>query len=430
MSKQEVRSFSREFKLRAVQRMEAGENVSALARELSVKRVMLYRWRDARRLGGVEALRLKGRQGRSAGDGGGAGRGRQGQQPGRGPLADRPAAAQGRPAAAGPGFFQASLAAFRGVTPAERSAWRDGVFAKIQAMTRPQGEARQIERLCAVAGVARASYYRHWAASAPKAEESELRDLVQRLALAHRFYGYRRITELVRREGWWANRKRVARIMREDNLLCLRRPVFKPATTDARHAWFVWPNLARHLAPMDVNQLWVADITYVRLSEAFVFLAVILDAFSRKVVGWAMADHLKASLAIEALQMALASRTVVAGSLVHHSDRGVQYACGDYVARLEAAGVLPSMSRAGCPYDNAMAESFMKTLKAEEVDGRLYRDLDHASAEIGKFIDTIYNRQRLHSALDYLSPEEFETNPPKLWTAIPRSTATTTTVTI
>jgi len=294
-------------------------------------------------------------------------------------------------------------------------------------MTHPQGEG-SVAQLIHLTGVSRASYYRSWAASAPKGEETELRDLVQRLALAHRFYGYRRITELVRREGWPANRKRVARIMREDNLLRLRKPIFKPATTDSRHSWVVWPNLARHLVPRATNQLWVADITYVRLSEAFVFLAVILDAFSRKVVGWAMADHLKASLALDALQMALASRPLVAGRLVHHSDRGIQYACGDYIARLEAAGVQPSMSRPGCPYDNAMAESFMKTLKTEEVDGRLYRDLDHATAEIGRFIQIIYNRQRLHSALDYLSPEEFETSQLKLWTAIPRPTATTTTV--
>jgi transposase InsO family protein len=236
---------------------------------------------------------------------------------------------------------------------------------------------------------------------------------------------------LARRAGWPANRKRIARIMREDNLLAVRRRAFRPATTMSDHAWRVWPNLARRLTPMATDQLWVADITYVRLGEAFIYLAVILDAFSRKVVGWAMEDHLEASLALGALQMALDRRQVVRGALVHHSDRGVQYACGDYIGRLEAAGVLPSMSRAGCPYDNAMAESFMKTLKAEEVDGRLYRDLAHARAEIGQFIEAVYNRQRLHSALDYLSPEEFETQQDlstTLWTAIPRPTATTTTV--
>jgi transposase InsO family protein len=298
-------------------------------------------------------------------------------------------------------------------------------------MTRPQGEGGSVAALCAAAGVSRASYYRHWAASAPRAEETELRDLVQRLALGQRFYGYRRITELVRREGWHANRKRIARIMSEDNLLAVRRRPFRPATTDARHDWRLWPNLARRLQPTTTNQLWVADITYVRLAEAFVYLAVILDAFSRKVVGWAMADHLRASLALEALQMALDRRDVVPGSLVHHSDRSVQYACGDYIARLQAAGIQPSMSRAGCPYDNAMAESFMRTLKAEEVDAAAYRDLADATHRIGQFIETIYNRQRLHSALDYLSPQEFEAQTDlstTLWTAIPRPTATTTTV--
>jgi putative transposase len=174
---------------------------------------------------------------------------------------------------------------------------------------------------------------------------------------------------------------------------------------------------------MATNQLWVADITYVRLGEAFVYLAVILDAFSRKVVGWAMEDHLRASLALEALEMALADREIIPGGLVHHTDRGVQYACGDYIARLEAAAILPSMSRAGCPYDNAMAESFMKTLKHEEVDASAYRDLAHARAAIGQFIEEVYNRQRLHSALDYLSPVEFEFNQP--WAAAQQPKALT-----
>ena len=159
---------------------------------------------------------------------------------------------------------------------------------------------------------------------------------------------------------------------------------------------------------MAANQLWVADITYVRLGEAFVYLAVILDAFSRKVVGWAMADHLRASWRWRRWRWRWRPRRSIRGGLVHHSDRGVQYACGDYIARLEGAGIQPSMSRAGCPYDNAMAESFMKTLKTEEVDASRYRDLADAKAAIGEFIEDVYNRQRLHSALDYLSPEEFE----------------------
>ncbi|MFQ5439794.1 MAG: IS3 family transposase [Paracoccaceae bacterium] len=282
-------------------------------------------------------------------------------------------------------------------------------------MTRRQGggpgAAPAVERMCGLAGVSRGAYYRGWGERAPGREETALRDAIQRLALAHRWYGYRRITALLRREGWVVNHKRVARLMREDNLLCLRKPAFAPPTTNSRHDWRVWPNLAYRLLPMAVNQLWVADITYVRLAEAFVYLAVILDAFSRKVIGWALADHLRASLALAALQMALDGREVIPGGLVHHSDRGVQYACGDYIARLQAAGIQPSMSRPGCPYDNAMAESFMKTLKTEEVDAGDYRDLEAARSAIGSFIETVYNRQRLHSALDYRSPEEFEARP-------------------
>lgn len=285
-------------------------------------------------------------------------------------------------------------------------------------MTHPQGQgsAAGIEQLCALAGVSRAAYYRHWGEHAPLAQETALRDAVQRLAIAHRHYGYRRITALLKREGWIVNRKRAARILKEDNLLCLRKPLFRPPTTDSRHSWRVWPNLARHLKPLAIDQLWVADITYVRLGEAFVYLAVILDAFSRKVVGWAMADHLRAELALAALEMALVTRRPAPGGLVHHSDRGVQYACGDYIERLEVAGVQPSMSRPGCPYDNAMAESFMKTLKQEEVDAADYRDLVHATAAIGDFIEAVYNAERLHSALDYLSPAEFEAKP-KSWAA-------------
>ncbi len=262
--------------------------------------------------------------------------------------------------------------------------------------------------MCALAGESRAGYYRHWRASRPRQEEMALRDAIQRLALTHRHYGYRRIGALLRREGWCVNHKRVLRLMRKDNLLCLRHKAFVPATTDSLHSYKIYPNLARRLETTATNQLWVADITYVRLAEAFVYLAVVLDAHSRRVVGWALADHLKASLALAALDMALAAREVAPGALVHHSDRGVQYACGDYIARLDARSILVSMSRIACPYDNAMAESFMKTLKTEEVEGRPYRDLAHARSDIGAFIEEVYNKHRLHSALAYRSPLEFE----------------------
>jgi putative transposase len=275
-------------------------------------------------------------------------------------------------------------------------------------MVSPRGDLG-IERMCRLAGLSRASYYRHWQASAPRQEETGLRDAMQRLALANRYYGYRRIGVELRRAGWNVNHKRVLRLMREDNLLCLPKRPFVPATTDSRHGWHVVPNRAAGMILCGLDQLWVADITFVRLAEDFAYLAVVLDAFSRKVIGWALATHLRAELTLEALKMAIAARRPASGSLIHHSDRGVQYACRDYCALLTAHGIQPSMSRLGNPYDNAKAESFMKTLKKEEVCGLTYRDAEEARTRIGHFIQTVYNQQRLHSALDYLSPNAFET---------------------
>jgi transposase InsO family protein len=269
-------------------------------------------------------------------------------------------------------------------------------------------EDANVQRLCRLGGVSRAGYYRAFEANAPARADADVRDHIQRLSLEHRHYGYRRIAAQLRREGQIVNAKRVLRLMREDNLLCLRANPFVPRTTDSRHGFAIVPNLTRGLKPTGLDQIWVADITYVRLGEAFVYLAVVLDAFSRKVIGWALEDHLEARLAMQALDVALLARDPAAHSLIHHSDRGVQYACGDYTERLAARDIAISMSRLANPYDNAKAESFMKTLKAEEVNGNAYATLDHARREIGAFIETVYNAQRLHSALGYKPPVEFE----------------------
>jgi putative transposase len=271
----------------------------------------------------------------------------------------------------------------------------------------PQGELG-ILRMCSLAGLSRASYYRNWRASAPREEETGVRDAGQRIALRNRFYGYRRITAELKRQGLIVNRKRVLRLMRKDNLLCLRKRPFVPVTTQSNHGWRVVPNLARRMELTGTDQLWVADITYVRMREEFAYLAIILDAFSRRVIGWALETHMLASLVIAALEMAIDARRPQPGTLVHHSDRGLQYACSDYTDILNAHGIRTSMSRVANPYDNAKAESFMKTLKHEEVDASLYRDADHARRNIGSFLEEVYNRQRLHSALDYRSPVEFE----------------------
>ena len=254
--------------------------------------------------------------------------------------------------------------------------------------------------------MSRAGYYRRLDERAPAEHDMELRDRIQRIALEHRSYGYRRVTAELRRQGLVVNHKKVLRIRRADDLLAARKRRWV-ATTDSHPCGAGYPNLLPHLKLDNVDQLWQADITYIRLRESFVYLAVVLDAFSRRVVGWRLGRTLEAELALGALRRALEQRRPAPG-LVHHSDQGVPYASRAYVELLESRGAIISMSRRGNPYDNARAESFIKTLKAEEVELRRYRDLDDARASIGEFLDEVYNRRRLHSALGYRSPEEFE----------------------
>ncbi len=264
-----------------------------------------------------------------------------------------------------------------------------------------------IERMCQLAQVSRAGFYRSLQESEPGEEEMEVRSAIQQIVLEHRRrYGYRRVTAELRRRGMLVNHKRVSRLLREDNLLAVQPRAFV-VTTDAKHEFEVYLNLANRMKLTGINQLWVADITYIRLKAEFVYLAVILDRFSRKVVGWALERTMATRLPKAALEQAIAARQPPPG-LVHHSDRGVQYAADEYVKVLQQHQMIPSMSRPANPYDNASCESFMKTLKREEIYANDYLDLEHLRTNIEVFIEQYYNRSRLHSALGYKPPEEFE----------------------
>jgi putative transposase len=273
---------------------------------------------------------------------------------------------------------------------------------------RPTAE-RSPAKLGEAVGLSRSTIWRQLRnPSSTRNDELELRSRIQTIALEMRTYGYRPITAELHRRGVKVNRKRVLRLLREDNLLCLRQRAFV-RTTDSRHNLTVYPNLTRNLALSNINQLWVADITYIRLLREFIYLAVLLDAFSRRCIGWAISRHIDTQLTLAALLMALHTRTIQPG-LIHHSDQGVQYAATDYVAILREHKIEVSMSRTGNPYDNAKAERFMRTLKYEEIYMNDYETLAEVRASIEHFIETIYNRKRLHSAIGYRPPVEFETS--------------------
>jgi transposase InsO family protein len=263
-----------------------------------------------------------------------------------------------------------------------------------------------IRRLCGLLGVGRSWYYGR-PYTPPQAEQDvALRDAIERIVLAFPGYGYRRVTKALVREGRQVNHKRVLRVMRQESLLCQLKRRFV-VTTDSGHALRTYPNLMAGLEPTGADQVWVADITYVRLPTAFAYLACILDAWSRRCVGWCLSRAIDTRLTLAALDRALAARCPTPG-LIHHSDRGVQYASGEYVARLEGVGAKVSMAATGNSYENAKAESFFKTLKCEEVYLHDYRTFAEAEANIGRFIGDVYNTKRLHSGLGYRPPAEFE----------------------
>jgi transposase InsO family protein len=264
--------------------------------------------------------------------------------------------------------------------------------------------------MCELTQVSRAGFYRSWENRAPQEAETALRDAVQRIALANRHLGYRRITPEVHKAGFVVGAPKVRQILKSDNLLAVRRRKFV-VTTESKHPFRVYPNLAQSMELGGINQLWVADITYIRLRQEFVFLAVVLDAYSRKVVGWELSKEIDTALSLAALEMAIAARRPPPG-LVHHSDQGTQYASQAYVQRLESCGAVLSMSRPARPWENGKCESFIRTLKREEVDGRIYRSFAELRRNLQHFIEEVYNKVRLHSALGYVSPEAFEQSQP------------------
>lgn len=263
------------------------------------------------------------------------------------------------------------------------------------------------QRLCELLGVSRSWYYERDGQADPDPEDIALRDEIERIILEFAGYGYRRVTRELARRGWCVNHKRVLRIMREESLLCQMKKRFVIVTTNSRHGFPVYPNVLADVMLSAPDQAWVADFTYIRLRSAFVYLACILDAYSRRCIGWYLSREMNTQMTSRALQQAIGERHPQPG-LIHHSDRGVQYASRDYIGQLEAIGAQISMSAVGNPYDNAKAESFFKTLKQEEVYLKEYNSFTDAEHNLTTFIEKVYNEKRLHSSLGYLPPAEFE----------------------
>jgi len=381
--------YDDKFRRRAVKRMLACNNIVRLAKRLGIQRRLLYKWRNDQ-----EALYFRGDDGPPVCNSRESTLRRELNRVKR-LLAEK----------------TIELDFFRGALQKVEARHQDNNVSGESASTRKSGMPLQgslgVERMCQLAQVSRAGYYRFLQRRAPVEEEMALRSAIQQIVLQNRgLYGYRRVTIELRRQGMMANHKRVIRLMREDNLLAIQHRA-PSRLTDCKEQAEIHLNLPRRMRVTAPNQLWIADITYVRLRREFVYLAVILDAYSRRVVGWSLDRTLRARLPLHALEQAILSRQPPAG-LVHHSDRGVQYACADYVRMLRDHQILPSMSRPGNPYDNATCESFLKTLKREEIYANNYQDLEHLLEGIGSFIERYYNQTRLHSALGYQSPVEFE----------------------
>ena len=393
--KRSRRRHSEEYKRKVVKRMRECKNILGLGREARFRREDDVAMEVES--GGAAAAEAAG-----VDDGGGERDG-----PGGVAAGERAVEAAVGGEGAGAGFFQRSLAASRNSTPGSERSWRDAVYGFMGKGTESGQGGLSVERMCQLAEVSRAGCYRGFKEKAPEAEAMAVRAAVQQIALQHRRrYGYRRVTAELRRRGMAVNHKRVVRLMREDQLLALRgRPWL--ATTEGGHELPVYVNLARRMQVSAPDQLWVADITYIRLREECVYLAVVVDRFSRRALGWGLDRSLQTRLTVGALAMALDERRPAPG-LVHHSDRGIQYAAVEYASLLAQHGITASMSRPANPYDNAHCESFIRTLKQEEISCHAYRDREDLRTHLREFIEDYYNRYRLHSALGYRTPAEFE----------------------